>query len=170
MGALTRATRNREWLQALRRYLGLSIVAHLAWEIAQLPLYTLWSIGTLPQQAFAVLHCTVGDTMIAGLALLLALALCAPATWPSSGTRRVYALCLVLGVGYTIYSEWLNVNVRRSWAYSNLMPIVPLIGAGLAPLLQWFVIPTLALWHAVGRAPWNELKSVDGRNAAKDEH
>ncbi len=161
---------NDVWLRALRRYLSVSTIAHLAWEIVQLPLYTLWSIGTLPQQAFAVLHCTVGDTMIAGLALLLALALYAPATWPSAGTRRVYAVCLALGLGYTIYSEWLNVNVRRSWAYSDLMPIVPFIGAGLAPLLQWVVIPTLALWLAVGRAPWIELHSVDRPNAAMDQH
>ena len=53
-----------------------------------------------------------------------------------------------------IYSEWLNINVRGSWAYSDLMPVVPVIGTGLAPLLQWVIVPTLALWAALGRAPW----------------
>ena len=66
-------------------------------------------------------------------------------------------MTLLLGVGYTIYSEWVNVSVRASWAYSELMPIVPVIGTGLAPLLQWFVIPTVALWLAVGNAPWAYL-------------
>ena len=142
------------WPGALRRYFGVSIIAHLTWEFVQLPFYTLWSTGTLRQQAFAVLHCTIGDAMIAGLALLLALALFAHDEWPSTGALRVYAACLALGVGYTVYSEWLNVSVRGSWAYSHLMPVVPLIGTGLVPLLQWFIIPTLALWLAVGRAPW----------------
>ncbi len=55
-----------DWLQSLRRYLGVSIVANLVWEILQLPLYTLWATGTRKEQAFAVLHRTIGDAMIAG--------------------------------------------------------------------------------------------------------
>ena len=111
-----------DWLQALRRYLGVSIVANLVWEILQLPLYTLWATGTRREQAFAVLHCTIGDAMIAGLSLLAALALFARATWPRAGVARVYAGSLAFGVVYTIFSEWLNTSVRGSWAYSDLMP------------------------------------------------
>ena len=98
---------------------------NLVWESLQLPLYTIWTTGTGKQQAFAVLHCTVGDAMIAGLSLLVALALFARTTWPSAGVLRVYVASLALGVVYTIYSEWLNTSVRGSWAYSDLMPVVP---------------------------------------------
>jgi hypothetical protein len=119
-----------DWLQALRRYLGVSIVANLVWEFLQLPLYTLWATGTRREQAFAVLHCTIGDAMIAGLSLLAALALFAPAAWPRAGIARVYAGSLAFGVVYTIFSEWLNTSVRGSWAYSDLMPVVPVIGTG----------------------------------------
>ncbi len=143
-----------DWHQALCRYLGASIAAHLIWEVLQLPLYTVWTTGTLAQQAFAVLHCTLGDAMIAGLSLLVALALFARATWPSTDVVRVFVVSLTIGVAYTIYSEWLNVNVRKSWAYSDLMPVVPGLGTGLAPLLQWVVVPTLAQWVAIGRPPW----------------
>jgi hypothetical protein len=142
------------WPRALRRYLGVSTVTNLAWEILQLPLYTLWTTVTRKEQAFAILHCTIGDAMIAGLSLLAALALSANATWPSTGVARVYAGSLAVGVVYTIFSEWLNTSVRGSWAYSDLMPVVPGIGTGLAPLLQWFVVPTVAQWIALGRAPW----------------
>ncbi len=146
----------RPWPQALRRYLGVSIAAHLAWEIVQLPNYTIWSTGTHQELAFAVLHCTIGDAMIAGLSLLLGLALFARNEWPATGVTRVYAASLAFGVGYTIYSEWLNTSVRGSWTYSDLMPIVPVIGTGLTPLLQWLVVPTLALWLAIGHAPWRD--------------
>jgi hypothetical protein len=30
-------------------------------DVLQLPLYTVWITGTRKQQAFAVVHCTVGD-------------------------------------------------------------------------------------------------------------
>lgn len=66
--------RPSDWPRALRRYLGVSLTAHLLWEVVQLPLYTIWTTGTGKQRAFAVLHCTAGDAMIAGLSLLVALA------------------------------------------------------------------------------------------------
>ena len=145
-----------EWPQAIRRYLAGSFVVHLVWEIVQLPLYTIWTTGTVAQQAFAVLHCTIGDTMIAGLSLLIVLSVADRPTWPRGGSRGIWLALLMLGVGYTLYSEWMNVNVRRSWAYSAWMPTLPTLGVGLAPVLQWFVVPTLVLWLAIGRPPWTE--------------
>jgi hypothetical protein len=44
---------------------------------------------------------------------------------------------------YTAFSEWLNVSVRGSWDYALSMPQV--FGIGLAPLIQWLVVPTLAI-------------------------
>ena len=51
---------------------------------------------------------------------------------------------IVLGAAYTIFSEWLNVQIRRSWSYTAAMPVVPGLRTGLAPLLQWIVVPDLA--------------------------
>jgi hypothetical protein len=143
-------------LQTARRYLGASLVAHLVWETLQLPLYTLWSTDTVRQQVFAVVHCTIGDVLIAGLSLMAALAPFAGQSWPRTGAAPVFTASLALGIGYTVFSEWLNVEVRASWAYSGLMPIVPVMGTGLAPLLQWLVVPTCALWCAMGRRPWRD--------------
>ena len=157
---ITKQTPQANWIDVVRRYFGVSIAANIVWEVLQLPLFTLWTTGTVRQQAFAVFHCTIGDAMIAGLSLLLALAIFAPATWPRAGVARVFMASLAFGVGYTIYSEWLNINVRGSWAYSDLMPVVPVIGTGLAPLLQWVVVPTMALWAALGRAPWLNEQSI----------
>lgn len=140
----------------MRRYLGASLVLHVGWEIGQLPLYTLWSTEPWAKQAFAVIHCTIGDVMIAVLSLVIALAVVGRAGWPRISTRSVWLLSLLLGVGYTVYSEWLNVNVRGSWSYSSLMPTLPLIGTGLSPVLQWLVVPTIVQWFVAGRPPWAE--------------
>jgi hypothetical protein len=146
--------RSGERLRVFGHYLAASLIAHLLWETLQLPLYTLWSTGTVRQQVFAVVHCTIGDVLIAGVSLLTALALFDRASWPRTGAAPVFAAHLALGISYTIFSEWLNIHVRASWAYSDLMPVVPVIGTGLAPLLQWFIAPTCALWRAMGRRPW----------------
>lgn len=151
-------TSGLDWPIALRRYLVGSAVIHLLWEVIQLPLYTIWS-EPIPNQAIAVLHCTVGDIMISALALLTAIAILAPSGWPRSKTMGVWLLLLILGVGYTVYSEWLNVSVRGSWAYSPLMPTLPMIGTGLSPLLQWMVVPTLVIRMTIARWPWDCSKN-----------
>jgi L-cystine uptake protein TcyP (sodium:dicarboxylate symporter family) len=95
--------------------------------------------------AFAVIHCSVGDVLIALSTLTVALVAVGTMKWPAEGHERVMLATLALGVGYTIFSEWLNIVVRSSWAYSELMPVVPIVGIGLSPLLQWILVPTIAL-------------------------
>lgn len=136
------------WLGALRAYVAAIALGNLAWEVLQLPLYTIWKTGTLGEQAFAVAHCTGGDVLIALAALTLALVLVGErGLWP------VALLAIALGVAYTGFSEWLNVYLRRSWAYSEWMPLLSLgrYRIGLSPILQWLVVPSLALWVASRR-------------------
>ena len=45
---------------------------NLAWEIAHVRLYTLWTGDDGPGVAWALLHCTLGDVLIALGAFLLA--------------------------------------------------------------------------------------------------
>ena len=58
--------------------------------------------------------------------------------------RGMVLAAIALGVAYAILSEWLNVKVWRSWAYAPAMPVLPGIGTGLTPLLQWIIVPALA--------------------------
>ena len=136
------------WLSCLRRYLLFVFVTNLVWESLQLPLYTLWTEGTFAEQAFAVVHCTGGDILVALTCLLTALVVLGDKAWPAQHFQRVGVLAITLGVAYTIFSEWLNLVVRKSWAYSPLMPVLPPFGTGLTPLLQWLIIPALGLWWA----------------------
>lgn len=133
----------RHWLGALRIYLGFTIAFHLIWEVAQLPLYTIWRTGSQKEIAFAVFHCTVGDLIIATLSLVAALVCFGGPAWPRERFIPVMAATLATGIGYTVFSEWLNTAVRKTWAYSAIMPTLPPLGTGLAPLLQWVVVPMI---------------------------
>lgn len=125
-------------------YLSMVAAMDLAWEIAQLPLYTIWRTADAGYLAFAVIHCTAGDVTIAAAALLLALMLAGDRSWPFRGYRRVMALAIGIGIAYTVFSEWLNIEIRQSWAYSAWMPVLPLLGTGLSPVLQWIFVPLAA--------------------------
>ena len=146
-------------LTALRRYFIVIIPANLIWEFAHMPLYTIWSEGSWGEIFFAAVHCTGGDILISMNALMLALML-AGQGWPqgTSTRRTVTALTVVFGLGYTLFSEWLNIVIRAAWAYSDLMPIIPILDAGLSPVLQWIIVPLVAFW-------WSSRPFKAGRDA-----
>lgn len=144
------------------RYLPWLAGLNLAWEIAQLPLYTLWREAEASWIAFSVAHCTLGDVVIGSGALflgLIATRASAPAQWRWGPIAASAALA---ATGYTAFSEWMNTAVVRSWSYSDLMPTVGILGIeiGVSPLLQWLVIPPLALRFARRRRESSDLTLV----------
>ena len=134
----------------VRRYLPWLFAFNLAWEIAQLPLYTIWREASAGYIALAVAHCTVGDLLIGAAAL--AIALVATRAGPATDWRwrMIAVVTTLIGVAYTFTSEWMNTSLRQSWQYSDLMPTLELGSAtvGLSPLTQWLLVPPLALYAA----------------------
>lgn len=133
------------WISPLAIYLSLVTALNLIWEVFQLPFYTIWSESPISVSLTAAAHCTLGDFIIASWTIMLAILLVGR-HWPRQKFIEVAVATMVLAVIYTIFSEWLNVNVRRSWAYSPLMPTLPWIDTGVAPLLQWVVTPMLSFF------------------------
>ena len=123
---------------------------NLIWETAQLPLYTLWNEASAGTNAFSVAHCTAGDIAIGGAALIMVLILGRERAAAEWRWRRIAVWTALAGVAYTVFSEWNNTAILGSWAYSELMPVLKLAGIdiGLSPLLQWLVLPPLALYLA----------------------
>ena len=142
-------------MQAVGIYLCATAVANLLWETLQLPLYTIWTTGTVREIALAVMHCTAGDVLIASGALFLAIIVGRCWLWPLDNWSRIAALTIVFGVAYTAFSEWLNIYVRHAWTYSSIMPLLRIgqIEFGLSPLAQWIVVPSVALACVKWRLP-----------------
>ncbi len=64
-------------------------------------------------------------------------------TWP---VRQVWfggSVMIAAGLAFTIFSEWYNVYRAGAWSYAASMPLVA--GIGLAPLMQWIVVPVLMI-------------------------
>ena len=137
----------RHQIIGLVLYAVLSAVGHLLWEIVQLPLYTLWRTASRAELAFAVLHCTGGDILIAVSVLLASVVLLRAWSWPRAQASPVAALAIPFGIAYTAYSEWLNVYVRQSWIYDQKMPTLTILGyqIGASPLAQWLIVPAAVL-------------------------
>jgi len=143
--------RRQTWV-FITQYTGVMLALNLIWEIAHLPLYTLWDNPDFASKAFAIIHCTLGDGLIAVITFVIARLAIGGDDWPQGRYWRVAATTLLLGLIYTIFSEWLNVSLRQSWDYQEAMPTLPPIGTGLSPLLQWIVLPlvSFAILKTVG--------------------
>jgi len=132
------------------RYLVAVGVGNLVWEFMQLPLYTIWQTADGGSIAYAAVHCWVGDLLIAASCLGAAI-LTSDRNWPIGPYRRTALIATPLGVISTIVLEWLNVDLLQSWAYAPAMPVIPLLGTGLSPLLQWLILPPFAFAWARSR-------------------
>jgi hypothetical protein len=130
-------------------WLALSGLLNTLWEIVHLPFYTLYGTGTRRQIAYAVVHCSLGDVLIAAATYAVAIALTRCSQWPRSKPISGIAVAVAAGVAYTGFSEWLNVYQQRSWAYADMMPQI--FGIGLTPLLQWVVVPLATTYLTRGK-------------------
>ncbi|WP_220018887.1 hypothetical protein [Halomonas heilongjiangensis] len=115
------------------------------WEFLQVPLFA--GMPTMTHWD-AVRFCTraaLGDVLIALVAF-----------WSVAAVRRrAWIRCpdapalfgfVAVGVAITIGLEWHATVLQDRWQYAELMPTLPLLGTGLAPLLQWLVLPPLLVW------------------------
>ena len=119
----------------------LAFVLNLAWEIAQVRLYTIWAEADSLSVAWALLHCSLGDVVIALAMFVLAGIMLRRADWPAPRPWAGGAIAVTGALAYTAWSEWYNVYRAGSWGYTASMPLI--FGIGLSPLLQWLILPPI---------------------------
>jgi hypothetical protein len=125
------------------RFAAWGFALNILWEALQTPLYADRG-GGVRYLISSRLHCAIGDVLILlGCYWVIAL-LWRNRRW--SETRRLAprVLFVALGVAYTIASELAHTRWLRSWGYAPEMPRI--LGVGLAPILQWLLIPSALLF------------------------
>lgn len=118
-----------------------AFILNVAWEIAHVRLYTIWTEADAVSIAGAVLHCSLGDVVIALAMFALAGVALWRVDWPTSRPWTGGVIVVIGAVAYTAWSEWYNVYRAGNWGYTTSMPTI--LGIGLSPLLQWLILPPL---------------------------
>lgn len=117
----------------------LAFVLNLTWEIAHVRLYTIWAAGDGISVAWALLHCSLGDVLIALAMFGLAGIALRRVDWPASRPWTGGAIVVIGAIAFTAWSEWYNVYRAGNWGYTASTPMI--FGIGLSPLVQWMVLP-----------------------------
>ena len=117
-----------------------AFVLNFLWELMQMPLYD--------RSSFVINHitfCALGSVADAIMVLLIYFGLAVifknplwiyPLKW-----QRVVLVILIGGIG-AILSEMRHLSLGN-WAYSDSMPLIPILNVGISPVLQFMILPTL---------------------------
>jgi hypothetical protein len=91
-------------------------------------------------------HCTLGDTLILTIGYVLISFYYKNLNWVCDSNVKHHAIFVLMGVVYTLFSEYINVYIKSSWSYSEYMPLLPYVNIGLIPLVQWVILPPVIVF------------------------
>lgn len=123
-----------------------SFLLHFVWEFVQVPTYTGMAEMAHWEAIKLCMSATFGDVGFALTAFWTASLAARSRNWIIRPERLPIAIFVAVGIALTIGFEYYYTNVSLRWTYSDAMPLVPPLGTGLSPLMQWLVIPPLVIW------------------------
>ena len=129
------------------------------WEMAQMSAYVETAGHSWTSTLGFCTRAAVGDVgIILGIYAAGALA-AGDLGWGLRGRWNIYAAAAVLGLAYAVLVEHAALAAGR-WSYTERMPVVSVLGAGLWPLLQMTLLPPLTFWIAQWWAGRSATKST----------
>lgn len=135
-----------------------SFILNEIWEMAQMSGFVETAGHSWTSTLGLCTRAAVGDVgIIFGIYAAGALA-AGDLGWGLRGRWNIYATAALWGLAYAALVEHAALAAGR-WSYSKHMPVVPVLGVGLWPLLQMALLPSLtfvcARWWA-GRSATKE--------------
>lgn len=127
-------------------FAGFSFLLHFAWEMVQAPLYSTMGEMSHAQALVICLRATAGDIAIGLVAYGAGALVQQHSLWILHPGARGSSVYLLSGLAITLVLEQLWSGPEGRWVYAPTMPIIPVLGVALSPLLQWLLLPPLALW------------------------
>ena len=130
---------------------GISVGINYLWEMGQMPLYAGMSFRSIRDWA-ACFRAGLGDGIMTLGIYALGVVVFRTRVWPSRLGLREAVFLVLAGAGIAVPVELLSLAMSR-WRYSPLMPQVPLIGVGVAPLAQMIILPVVSFRAALRGVP-----------------
>jgi len=118
----------------------LVFIMNLAWELLHGPLYKDYTFET-KMISFCALASVADAVMVLLLYFIFALIYKDPFWIADLSFKSGFFLMIVGGIG-AVLAEIRHTS-EGNWAYDESMPIIPFVGAGLSPVLQFILLPLL---------------------------
>lgn len=128
------------WPLLLRLFV-ISVALNYAWEMGQAFLY----VG-MDYSAATWRHCFVaslGDGVLVGIIHFSGRMVMGGSEWFVRPGIKAYAIMATSGLLIGILVEWVAVHWLARWAYTEAMPLIPMLDVGWVPVLQMLLLPPL---------------------------
>ena len=122
-----------------------SFAFHFIWEFIQVPTYAGMAELDHWQGVLVCTQATFGDVGIALVAFWTTSISVRSRQWIRALELKPLGIYVLTGIAITIALEYIYTQITHRWTYSDLMPLVPPLGTGLSPLLQWILVPLLVV-------------------------
>ncbi len=118
----------------------ISMLLNSVWELAHSPFYYEHQYDW--QHISICLLASLADTVMVFILLFLFGLIYKDIFWIRNlSTGRVAILLLVGAIGAIIGEMW-HIS-RGDWLYADSMPLIPIIGVGILPVLQFTILPLI---------------------------
>lgn len=121
-------------------------LTNVVWEMLQMPLFSFPSETTLMEFSLLCLRASLGDALMLVIMYWLTAAYFKLRMWILYLNAYQITFFIAIGMIMTVIFEALATGPLQRWEYGELMPTLPILGTGVAPVLQWLLIPPLVLW------------------------
>lgn len=118
---------------------------NFVWEMWAVPFYAEIGQARHWDVVWLCTRATLGDVVILLAAFWGAAIVARTRAWALTPRPLPFAVYLGIGIVITVAMEYLATDVLGRWTYNEDAPALPLLGTGLAPLLQWLLLPPLVL-------------------------
>jgi hypothetical protein len=140
--------RLRETLRLQAAIFAVAVPLNLAWEVAQAQLYAFPRQGIVTDLVGCLVP-SLGDGLMTLAIYWSGWLVFRRPGWVLRPGAGGFALAVLVGLLLAIGVEWNALYLTGAWAYGPGMPLVPVLGVGLLPVLQMLVLPPIT-FLAVG--------------------
>jgi len=126
--------------------LGYSFLLNLAWETIQTPLFIFEQQSSFSALMGCLLFCSGVDALMTLIAFWLVAFARRDRSWFLRRKAKDWILFVALAIILALLSEYTAVHYRNLWEYSAFMPLIPGLDIGVVPIVQWLLLPPIALW------------------------
>ena len=124
-----------------------AFLLNFLWESLHSPAYLMEGYPTgFNSYLRMMLVATSIDALITTLVFLGISILIKNSDWLFKPDKFYYVLSSLVGLIIATIIEYKSVYMQDKWDYNELMPIIPIIGIGVTPLLQLMILVPLTFW------------------------
>ena len=117
------------------------------WEMMHMPAYEEMAGRSWAETAPVCAVASVGDVAVTFVVYGIGALAAGQLRWGLTRRWNIYATSALLGAAIAVAIEWRALALGR-WSYSEFMPLLPVVGVGLWPVLQLTLLVPLSLWMA----------------------